>query len=168
MPPRIRNESGESKKIVSCGICGLECRRDNMPRHFQLKHNGQKYCESGQQSINKFFKVPQTVPSDDDSMGDRNEVFNEASEDELLIDSSIDGTLSQDNYKEIMNKLEQMHIDILNKHDKEGIKDYDKEKISDDEDMIKYFKIEQTRNIPDLCITANMTMYRKDKKKTYL
>ena len=166
MPPRIRNESGESKKIVSCGICGLECRRDNMPRHFQLKHNGQKYCESGQQSINKFFKVPQTVPSDDDSMGDRNEVFNEASEDELLIDSSIDGTLSQDNYKEIMNKLEQMHIDILNKHDKEGIKDYDKEKISDDEDMIKYFKIEQTRNIPDLCITANMTMYRKDKKLT--
>ena len=41
---RSRNESGESKKEVFCGICGTKSRRDNMKaNHFPRVHPGQPY-----------------------------------------------------------------------------------------------------------------------------
>ena len=48
MGPRMRNESGESKRNVTCGICNQTGRRDNMRRnHFPKKHPGIKYFEKG-------------------------------------------------------------------------------------------------------------------------
>ena len=60
MAPRMKNESGESKKNVICGICGLSARRDNMKRyHFPRKHRGLAYIEKGEKiskNSKDFFK----------------------------------------------------------------------------------------------------------------
>ena len=38
---RMRNQSGESKKYMVCGICGYKGRRDNLKKqHFPKKHPG--------------------------------------------------------------------------------------------------------------------------------
>ena len=64
--------SGDSKRIVKCGVCGQESRRDNLKtKHFPRKHPGIKYSEEGEQSFHSFFSVKNSiVPSDDDPMGD--------------------------------------------------------------------------------------------------
>ena len=70
-----RNLSGDSKRIVKCGVCGQESRRDNLKtKHFPQKHPGIKYSEEGEQSFSSFFSVKNSiVPSDDDPMGDSEE-----------------------------------------------------------------------------------------------
>ncbi len=78
---KCRNMSGESKKVVICGICGHRSRRDNMKsRHFPSKHQGKKYIEKGEQSSVKWLTTDQAidkypkdlqermVESDDESM----------------------------------------------------------------------------------------------------
>ena len=52
---RNRNESGESKKEVICGICGKIGWHDNMKaNHFPNKHPGQLYCERGENQTSIF------------------------------------------------------------------------------------------------------------------
>jgi hypothetical protein len=70
MGPRIRNESGESKKNVTCGICFQSGRRDNMKRtHFPKKHPGKRYFEKGEQlakTVNDFFSIePETEQNEE-------------------------------------------------------------------------------------------------------
>ena len=49
MGPKVRAQSGESKKLAKCGICGEEQRRDNLKsKHFPKKHPGVKYVERGE------------------------------------------------------------------------------------------------------------------------
>ena len=69
MGPRIRNESGESKKNVFCGICNQSGRRDNMKRnHFPKKHPGKQYFERGDRvakSAKQFFVARSDNSSED-------------------------------------------------------------------------------------------------------
>ena len=52
----MKNESGESKRNVTCGNCGLNARRDNMKRyHFPRKHAGLAYIEKGER-ISRYSK----------------------------------------------------------------------------------------------------------------
>ena len=48
MGPRIKNEPGESKRNVICGIYNQTGRRDDKrPNHFPKKHQGVNYFEKG-------------------------------------------------------------------------------------------------------------------------
>ena len=83
MGPRIRNESGESKKNVFCGICNQSGRRDNMKRnHFPRKHPGKQYFERGDRvakSAKQFF-----VARSDNSSEDHIDGENPKSDDEIM------------------------------------------------------------------------------------
>ena len=73
MAPRMKNESGESKKNVICGICGLSARRDNMKRyHFPRKHRGLAYIEKGEK-ISKNSKDFFKQKDKSDQVNDENE-----------------------------------------------------------------------------------------------
>ena len=67
---RTRNESGESKKEVLCGICGKKSRRDNMKsKHFPKMHPGKPYQERGDsQSMLTFLTATEIIASGDEDM----------------------------------------------------------------------------------------------------
>ena len=52
MGPRMRNESGESKRNVTCGICNQIGRRDNMRRkYFPRNYPGVNYFGNGDKIV---------------------------------------------------------------------------------------------------------------------
>ena len=52
MGPKVRTQSGDSKKLATCGICGKEQRRDNLKSiHFPKQHPGMKYVERGEKKL---------------------------------------------------------------------------------------------------------------------
>ena len=67
MSARMRNESGESKRNVVCGICGHESRRDNMKsRHFPKKHPFRRYIEKDENTIKSIFIKPNLRENEED------------------------------------------------------------------------------------------------------
>ena len=65
---RMRNQSGESKKDMVCGICGYKGRRDNLKKqHFPKKHPGKLYSErNDSKRLDKFFNLPRPSNEDED------------------------------------------------------------------------------------------------------
>ena len=65
---RTRNQSGETKKEMVCGICGYKGRRDNLKKqHFPKKHPGKLYSErNDSKRLDKFFNLPRPSNEDED------------------------------------------------------------------------------------------------------
>ena len=64
----MRNQSGESKKEMVCGICGYKGRRDNLKKqHFPKKHPGKLYSEKNDSKrIDNFFNLLRPAYEDED------------------------------------------------------------------------------------------------------
>ena len=76
---RACNQQNDSKREVTCGLCGQNGRRDNLKmKHFPRKHPGVKYVEKGDKQLknvkdffvtkNKTVDQDARVQSDDESM----------------------------------------------------------------------------------------------------
>ena len=183
--------SGDSKKTVICGICGKQGRRDNMKsKHFPNKHKGEKYCEKGDQSTNKFFQASiQTVTNEDEPMEeDKDDEAHDKDEEEeqaLIpqedINDHVKIVMPTDLKKEIMDmfepilqkNLEEIVVKKLNEmqlQQKERESIEDKTKVADKScksvesvDLVT-LQVKNCRSISDLCTAAGLTMYRSEKQ----
>ena len=123
---RSRNESGESKKEVFCGICGTKSRRDNMKaKHFPKVHPGQPYRERGEsQTMNTFFAPnQQRIASGDEDM-DGPETLDEAVSGQVPSDSEqgdeeiVTGTKRiEEGIESIAKQLETISVKLDNKQE---------------------------------------------------
>ena len=117
MSGRARNESGESKITVFCGICGHESQRDNMrSRHFPRKHPGQRYIEHDQKTLKSTFFKPRANEEDTTENVDEIILPNEdvpMDEIESIHVATSDAVLTQSLVNELVNTIKNnIHAEI--------------------------------------------------------
>ena len=121
----MKNESGESKRNVTCGICNQTGRRDNMRRnHFPRKHPGVNYFEKGDKIVkaakafftlkerNEIFNDEPNVDIDDESDADGDDEIDADGDDEIDVVAGAPNNANMnvdDEEEEVVNKHEDFY-----------------------------------------------------------
>ena len=179
MSGRTRNESGESRRNVVCGICGHESRRDNMKfRHFPKKHPGQRYIEQAEKTLKSMFFKPREIEEDtseiilpnEDVPMDVVEVIPVGPNDAVLTQSIVDELVHaiKNNIHDEIEPLRKKLDDLTLKHQTTEKATYNKHENSELASGVanQILMIRASRSIEDLCIYGELTMYRHQNKLT--